>query len=65
MHDIPGFAGKLKEDHLVLKVLCVMQQWSGVNAVSFFAPQIFAGKHFMCAYSFLNVWQRLNFTALI
>ena len=44
----------------MLKVLCVMQQWSGVNAVSFFAPQIFAGKHFMCAYSFLNVWQRLK-----
>lgn len=44
----------------MLNMLCGMQQWSGVNAVSFFAPQIFAGKHFMCAYSFLNVWQRLS-----
>ena len=56
MHDIPGFVGKLKGDNLVLNMLCGMQQWSGVNAVSFFAPQIFAGKHFMCAYSFLKMF---------
>lgn len=60
MHDIPGFAGKLKGDHPVLNMLCVIQQWSGVNAVSFFAPQIFAGEAIMCAYSFLNVWQGLS-----
>ena len=30
----------------MLNMLCGMQQWSGFNAVSFFAPQIFAGSDF-------------------
>ena len=41
------FAFKVVFDSMMpqtLKSTYVLQQWSGVNAVSFFAPQIFAGE---------------------
>ena len=44
------FALKLVSVPLITGTLsstCGVQQWSGVNAVSFFAPQIFAGESHM------------------